>query len=172
MPNNEEDKQRAKDQAGAQLESIKEMVQALQCDYESIDQLGEELEGLTSLEDAKTANLQASWEELQKYLSEAGECESEEDAQQRIQEDPLSLEVRSGWCSPGTEEAGKPEEFKILLCTGGPAVQIIGELDEYGQPESAKIQYQDWFIPWMDYALDSEDESAVLEYCSQFYFGD
>jgi hypothetical protein len=42
----------------------------------------------------------------------------------------------------------KPSEFMILLCTGGPAVRIRGELDRYSEPEKPRIEYQDWFTPW------------------------
>jgi hypothetical protein len=29
--------------------------------------------------------------------------------------------------------------------TGGPAVRITGDLADYGEPETASIEYQDWF---------------------------
>ncbi len=126
----------AKDQARAQLDSIVEMVKALdgggEVDGEDID---------------------------------------EETARERINEDPLSVEVRTDWHEPGSE-GDKPTEYCILLCTGGPACRIIGDLDEYGQPDTAKIEYQDWFTPWARYGntTDEEDE-ALLTYASQFYFG-
>jgi hypothetical protein len=130
----ETEKDRAKDQARAQLDSIREMV--------------------TALKDAEEAN----------------DDEAREEAEQTIQEDPLSVQVRSGWHNPG--EKAENEEFEILLCTGGPAVRIIGELDEHNEPERAKIEFQDWFTSWMDYPLDSEEEEDVLTYCRSFYFGD
>ena len=130
----ETEKDRAKDQARAQLDSIREMV--------------------TALKDAEEAN----------------DDEAREEAEQTIQEDPLSVQVRSGWHMPG--EKADNEEFEILLCTGGPAVRIIGELDEHNEPERAKIEFQDWFTSWMDYLLDSEEEEDVLTYCRSFYFGE
>jgi hypothetical protein len=36
----------------------------------------------------------------------------------------------------------------------------------------AKIQYQDWFTPWTDYRLTSEQEEIVLTYARCFYFGE
>ena len=94
-----------------------------------------------------------------------------EDAVQTIQEDPLSVEVRSGWHTPGQAE---PEiaEYMILLCTGGPACRIIGTLGRFNEPDSAHIEHQDWGTPWTEYRLDSEEENIVLEYVRQFYFGD
>ena len=95
-----------------------------------------------------------------------------QDPAERIQEDPLSVEVRSDWHSPG-DENDKPTEYTILLCTGGPAVRIIGELDEHGQPETATIEYQDWFTPWERYSDTSDEEDeALLTYAQQFYYGE
>jgi hypothetical protein len=92
---------------------------------------------------------------------------NEEAARQRIEEDPLSLQVRSGWTSLGEEL--KAEEFELLLGTGGPAVRIIGYLDQYGNPDNPRLQVQDWFQPWTDYLL--ADEDTLLTYCGCFYFG-
>src|SRR5437667_9954318 len=82
-----------------------------------------------------------------KALRTAGNEEEREAAQTRIEEDPLSVEVRGDWHAPGCEGA-KPSEFMILLCTGGPAVRIRGELDHYSEPEKPRIEYQDWFTAW------------------------
>lgn len=131
----EKEDTRAKDQARAQLDSIMEMVKALDGGGE-ID--GEEID--------------------------------EETARERIQEDPLSVEVRSDWHEPGSKD-DKPTAYNILLCTGGPAVRIIGTLDEYGQPETAQIEYQDWFTPWVSYAdTSSEEDEGLLTYARQFYY--
>ncbi len=90
-----------------------------------------------------------------------------EDAEMAIQEDPLSIQVRSDWQIPGEEL--KPGEYEILLSWGGPATRIIGELDEYGQPETAELQAQDWFLPWTEYY--QADPEVLLEYVRQFYIG-
>ena len=79
------------------------------------------------------------------------------------------LQVRSGWRAPG-DDAPEPEEFYILLCTGGPAVRIRGELDPRGEPTRAWIEYQDWFEPWKQY-FDT-DQATLLVYCRCFYFGE
>jgi len=88
---------------------------------------------------------------------------------QTIYDDPLSVQVRSGWAD--SKEDFEPEEFAILLCTGGPAVRLIGELDN-GEPTSVRVQFQDWFTPWEDYPITSEEEEKVLVYCRHFYFGE
>jgi hypothetical protein len=102
---------------------------------------------------------------------EGGDDNAIESAEQTIREDPLSVEMRSGWHSNFNEPV-QPEEFKILLCTGGPAVQILGTLDQYMQPDSVFIQYQDWFTGWSNLELEVEDMEAIREYCSLFYFGE
>jgi hypothetical protein len=97
----------------------------------------------------------------------------EEEARERIQEDALSVQVRGDWHTPGDEDAGKPTEFEILLCTGGPAVRIRGDLDEHLQPDRAYIEHQDWGTPWQQiFGLSSEQQEALLTYCQQFYFGE
>jgi len=94
----------------------------------------------------------------------------EDKAREVIEEDPLSIEVRTGWHSPGP--CSTPEEYKILLCTGGPAVQIIGDLNEHLEPQTATIQGQNWFTPWVSYTETTADEDeALLTYARQFYFG-
>jgi len=95
----------------------------------------------------------------------------EDSMREAITEDALSVEVRSDWHYPGSED-GKPTEFNILLCTGGPAVRIIGDLDQYMQPDSARIEYQDWGTPWTEYFTADEDQEALDRFCGFFYFGD
>jgi hypothetical protein len=146
--------------------ALAEMVAALECDYERLEELREALkaEGLINAE---------AREELHALESAAGDCKDREDAEQRIHEDPLSIEVRSEWYTPGTltaADASTPAEFRILLGTGGPAVRIIGELDANAEPKSARLQAQDWFLPWTDYR--DADEETLLTYCRCFYFGE
>jgi hypothetical protein len=139
----------AREQAQAQFESIKEMVQDLECAESEADP------------DADTF----------------------ESAQQRIHEDALSVEVRSDWYMPGSVVDGAPVEYRILLCTGGPAVQIAGTLSEHGEPETARLEMQDWFLPWTEYRptvaaphgethIDTKAEEILLTYAREFYFGE
>lgn len=124
----------ARSQALAQLESIKEMVEALNAAIEADDD------------------------------------EAREKAETCIQEDALCVEVRSTWHVLGTTET--PDEFKILLCTGGPAVQIVGDLSEHAEPETARLECQDWFQPWTDVYIQDEDREALMTYARCFYFGE
>lgn len=106
-----------------------------------------------------------------------------DDAEERIRESVLSVEVRSGWHTPGYSRFTKPVEYSILLSTGGRALRLIGDLDEYGQPETARLEYQDWGTPWTEYnpghhddAFKPEDydayDSTLLAFSSCFYYGE
>jgi|TARA_Y100000310_G_scaffold290034_1_gene316891 hypothetical protein len=87
---------------------------------------------------------------------------------ERCHEMPLTVQVRSGWYSPGGES--EAVEYEILLGTGGPAVRIIGDLDAHGHPHDAELQGQDWFTPWE--RTPGQDQDALLTFASMFYFGE
>jgi hypothetical protein len=178
------DNKAAMEQAKAQLASIVEMVAALGCDYDRLKELKEEKETMQHYYDVadegeektEAAKALLAWraengEELQELAEAAGDCENEEEARERIEQDALSVEVRSDWHTPGSD-SNEPTEFKILLCTGGPAVQILGDLSQHNEPESCKLMYQDWLTAWEELELTSEERDAVLTYCSVFYFGE
>jgi len=158
---------RAKDQARAQLDSIVEMVKRLEhcqeCDGTDCPLTDKEI--LEGIEIYYKDGMTASEEDRTQY-------HNEDEARETLSEDPLSVEVRSDWHTPG-DSSDKPTEYNILLCTGGPAVRIIGKLNEHGQPETAHLEYQDWFTPWERYGntTDEEDE-ALLTYTRQFYYGE
>jgi len=101
-----------------------------------------------------------------------GEQVDEEGMREYIQEDPLEVSVRGGYHSPGDEEGAKATEYLILLGTGGPASRIVGDLDQYGEPENARLQVQDWFLPWTDVPTSSEEDEKLLDYASCFFFGE
>lgn len=155
---------RAKEQARAQLDSIIDMVKRLEhcqgCN-------GEDCE-LTDAEIYAGINLHYT-EGDKATEDDRGQYHDEDEARQAIEEGPLSVQVRSDWQSPG--EDFKASEYTILLCTGGPAVRMIGELSEHGEPETASLEYQDWFTPWEKLLLNTEEEKACLTYARQFYFG-
>lgn len=186
----------ARRQAAAQYDSIREMVAALECDYDRLDELRDEQQSLTDeLEELRDA-LEAArddapddelrkaeeaeadkrceleqWdadnaEELRGLIAAAGECEDADDARQRIEEDALSVEVRSDWVSPGAEMTAS--EFCIVLCTGGPAARICGELDDNGEPRRAWLEYQDWGTPWTEYV--GADQDTLLAYARCFVY--
>jgi hypothetical protein len=86
---------------------------------------------------------------------------------QAINETPLSVEVRGGWLPVGTYEPDRPTDYRILLCVGGSAVRVVGWLDGFGNPETARLEYQDWFIPWTEY---TDHDYVLLEFARMFYY--
>lgn len=194
--------------------SLREMVAALECDYERLEELRDEREALVdAMEDVRQASHDAQteleecpheaeepsetlfkerdavvkafddarnaldeWdennEEELKELEDAAkpcgnECKDRDDAEQMIHEDPLSVQVRSDWVSVGeTMTAG---EFEILLTTGGPAVRIMGELDEHGEPYRAWLEVQDWGKCWTHY-YEPGLTDVLLTYARCFCF--
>ena len=152
----------AEQQARAQLASIRAMVAALTVDYDR----------LQDLRDMEDDTLSAEWciAERDALAEAAGECADEEDARRAIEDDHLSIEVRSGWASVGEELTA--EEFRIVLCTGGPHVEIVGDLDQWRQPVRARLLYQDWGTPKTELVTVGEDAADLLTYCSVHYFGE
>lgn len=96
-------------------------------------------------------------EELEELEESAGDCESQDEALDLIQEGPLSIEYRSGWISPGEELT--PGEFRVVLCTGGPHVEIVGDCDL----SRVRILFRDWGDSG---ELFDFDRDAVTTYCS------
>lgn len=92
-----------------------------------------------------------------------------DDVQQRIQEMPLSVQVRGGWYQPGADRSDvEAEEFEILLSTGGPALRLFGDID--GEP---LLQWQDWGTPWTTYHDTTEaDDEALRAFVGMFYLGE
>ena len=123
----------------------------------------------TKEKDTAKSQALAQYASIVEMVERLKDSETEEEAQQEIAEDPLSVEIRSDWVTDPTEM--EPSEFCILLCTGGPAVRIMGELDEHKQPHRAWIEYQDWGTPWTHCYIEDSTE-ALLTYCGQFYYGD
>lgn len=179
----------AQAQAIAQVESIVALVAALNVDYDLLEELRSDIEDLESEQEELRGEWDGAseldapaefleWEklngesldemraELAELETQAGDCADQDEAQERIQEDPLSVETRSGWVSMG--DTMDAEEFRIVLCTGGPHVELVGDLRN-GSPSSVRILYHDWSESG---ELFDFDHDAVLTYCEQFCFGE
>lgn len=167
---------RAETQAKAQMDSIAGMVERLQHARECTEGNGHDLD---FLEDAQSCDIEpgpmldnSGWY----YTGSNPPTEQQWDdyhnpdkAEEYIHEDALSVEVRDDeWKAPGQAEYS-PSQFQILLCTGGPAVRIMGELDQNQEPCRAWLEYQDWGTPWTQYF--QAEGSTLLTYAQQFYFG-
>jgi hypothetical protein len=182
--------------AQAWAESIAEMVAALECDYDRLQTLRDERESLVEEQESASGILKdngkpsdeelAAGHALSDWDEENGEeladlttaatlegvqQTSADDVRERIQESPLEVSVRSGWYAPGSED-NKPEDFLVLLSTGGPALRIRGDLNQHGEPDRAWLEYQDWGTPWTEYHGEGCEQSTLLTFCRQFYFGE
>ena len=138
--------------------SIVRMVERLDPDFwDRLEEL-REVEDRTPEDDAELAKMEAIREH----------CEDDDEARDTILEDALSVEVRSGWHTPGDSSADN--EYCILLSTGGPASRIVGDLNQWKEPVSATLQVQDWGTPWTDYR--EADQDTLLKYADCFHFGE
>ena len=104
-----------------------------------------------------------------KHFFDIKDYDSQDELRESVLNSALSVEFRSGWYSSPEDET-KAEEFKILLSTGGPALRVIGELDDYG-PVNPKLQFQDWGTPWTDFEITEDQQKALNWFCNCFYFG-
>ena len=104
-----------------------------------------------------------------KHFFDIKDYDSQDELRESVLNSALSVEFRSGWYSSPEDET-KAEEFKILLSTGGPALIVIGELDDYG-PVNPKLQFQDWGTPWIDFEITEDQQKALNWFCNCFYFG-
>lgn len=89
-----------------------------------------------------------------------------------VQEMPLSVTVRDGWREPGLTNEDGPEEYEILLSTGGPAIRVYGRMGRFSQPETATLQGQDWFTPWQNTETSDDEDEAIKWFAEQFYYGE
>lgn len=178
---------RAERQARSQMESIAEMVRALDPEKAREAAAKEFTENLSRAKcekilrdefehECKGETIETLRETLAEHITGGFDPEgfdfefNEDEARERIYESPLSVEVRSGWASRA--EDFEPEEYQILLCTGGPAVRIHGQLGQFNEPDTANLEYQDWFTPWERLWLEDGEEEILLRYAQTFYFGE
>lgn len=92
--------------------------------------------------------------------------------EETMRESVLSVEIREGWKEPDDGASFDPTEFRILLTTGGPALRIMGELDN-SEPSRCWLQHQDWGTPWTQYfSRSSERATALRWFASLFYYGE
>ena len=158
----------ARSQAEAQLNHIRELLQwfdhANECDRPNT----------CSWSSATADDLTAHVEDVH----------NQDRALEAIHETPLSVEVRSGWYRPSDpydKDRHEAVEYRILLskpkhddhklschsraeshipcfCGAqfqGPHVRITGKLNQHGEPESARLEYQDWGTPWTEYSWNN-----------------
>lgn len=156
----------AKENAAGWVQSIAEMVAALECDYDRLTELRDTRDAEEAMDDADKEELATLEADCKIDGEEMADAEA---ARERIQESPLSVQVRSDWRDVG-DDHGDPTEFCILLSTGGPALRIMGELGEHNQPDRAWLEYRDWGTGWTQYF--EVEQATLLSFASCFYFGE
>jgi len=61
--------------------------------------------------------------------------------------------------------------YYVTLAGGGPAARLRVTVDEYGEVETASLQFQDWFEPWTD--APRQDYELVERYARLIgYYGE
>ena len=111
---------------------------------------------------------------LELYQEVQAEGTTEEridEIREQVQEWPLSVDVRcASWWSVGAEM--EPDEFQVLLGTGGPAMRITGDIGQHGEPCNPLMQVQDWFKPWTLCDTTEAHDEALRWFCGHFWFGE
>ena len=109
--------------------------------------------------------------------------ETDDQAREEVEElaREMALDVcwkSDDWQAVGSSEGFTPTKGRVLLTTGGPACQVICNLDgDY--PSDPEIQWQDWGTPWTtpsikcELELDFDTATAALEwFIALFYWGE
>lgn len=111
---------------------------------------------------------QAQYEHIADLMRRLNAASDSEEIRDEVYETPLSVTVRSGWHTLSSFADGNltPQEYEILLCTGGPAVRIRGNVNGFGEPEDARLECQDWGTPWTLYTA-RVDHSILLDFARQ-----
>lgn len=121
-----------------------------------------------TIHEAMTAFQALDHGEAETVTFEGYKYDSADALRERIEEMPLSIQVRDGWRSPDAESDGA-EEFEILLSTGGPALRIFGDIGD----SFHTLQWQDWGTPWTDYRdTTAEQDEAISEFVNFFCLDD
>jgi len=99
--------------------------------------------------------------------------ESAESIDNEIMEMPLSIEVGCDWIgiNDALLDRMKPDRMRILLTTGGPALQVVittNPCDCYAV-ERVTVEAQDWFTPWTEVRpKNAREESALRQFAERF----
>ena len=103
----------------------------------------------------------------------------ERDIEQEARDMALDVCYRSqDWVEVGRNENFEPTQGRILLSTGGPACQVVCDL-ENNWPSNPEIQWQDWGTPWThtriktELGIDYDTATAALEwFINLFWWGE
>ena len=103
----------------------------------------------------------------------------ERDIEQEARDMALDVCYRSqDWVEVGSNSNFEPTQGRILLTTGGPACQVICDL-ENNWPTNPEIQWQDWGTPWTRTRIKTElgidydtANEALVWFINLFWWGE
>ena len=99
--------------------------------------------------------------------------DDERDTLQEAQDMALGVCWKSDdWQAVGSKEGFTPTKGRVLLSTGGPACQVICDLEDH-YPSNPEIQWQDWGTPWTShYDLIELERTALEWFVNLFWWGE
>ena len=117
--------------------------------------------------------------ELYKLSQREADWNDERDIEQEARDMALDVCYRSqDWVEVGRNESFEPTQGRILLTTGGPACQVICDL-ENNWPTNPEIQWQDWGTPWTHTRIKAElgidydtANEALVWFINLFWWGE
>jgi len=117
--------------------------------------------------------------ELYKLSQREADWNDERDIEQEARDMALDVCYRSqDWVEVGSNESFEPTQGRILLTTGGPACQVICDL-ENNWPTNPEIQWQDWGTPWTHTRIKAElgidydtANEALIWFINLFWWGE
>lgn len=90
-----------------------------------------------------------------------------------IKNNILSLLVRSSWRTPEKKPDINIQEYQIMLFSWERGVRVTGNLDAFGIPVRAVLQYRSSLNePWRVFYQNTEDQDILLDYTRVFWYGD
>jgi hypothetical protein len=84
--------------------------------------------------------------------------EDTEDRETAAYEIPLSVEYRSGWTASTDVGEKHWEEYRVVLCTGGPHVELRGYR---GRLEETQLWVTQWGVPEVELPMTRAESDAV-----------
>ena len=112
---------------------------------------------------------QLQLDEIQRLADLLEKDPDNDELQDELRDLAVSQEVRSCWQTVGQElEAGM---YRLVLCTGGPHVEIQGSLSGAGDPDSAVLYCQDWGTGLQEVSVTEPERELLVWFAELFYWG-
>ena len=176
----------AHDLAVSAAEDICRLVAATEVDYDQLGELDGEIEAAQSRLDELTGEIESAegylpddrmvdlkddaravQQELDALdaqrvalMDASNGCTSLEEARAALHSSPLSIEFRSGWGAD--PEALEAQQVRVVLCTGGPHVEIVADYSPDGTSHP-RILYSSWGASGELFDFDPEVVTAYLD---------